>query len=79
MTTIGVTAAVIVSGLVLMIFVAKVGVKILPAAMIIVLVGAALGAALDAAFDSFPKLAGAGAVVALVGLVGASLEKLSGE
>ncbi len=79
MTTVWVTAAVIVGGLALMIFVAKVGVKILPAAVIIVSLGAGLGAALDAAFDSFPKLAVGGAIVALVGLVGAALENPSGD
>ncbi|MFQ5578340.1 MAG: hypothetical protein ACE5G8_15265 [Anaerolineae bacterium] len=41
-------------------------------------VGAFVGWLLDLAFDTYPTLTVAGAVVALVGLIGASLERLSG-
>lgn len=79
MTTLWVMVAIIVAGLALMIFVAKIGAKILPAVVVFVSIGAAVGAALDTAFDSFPKLAIGGAMVVLVGLIGVGLEKLSGE
>lgn len=56
----------------------KYSVRFFMALILFASLGAAIGWLLDMAFDTFPKLAIGGAAVMTIGLIGASLEKLSG-